>query len=217
MKVMYQNLENAARAEGTAAYRFCLLLTARPRKAEQAAFQSFLHLAEANGTLSAEEERRRLYRALLRVSEDAWYRKGSAPLKKAAFEELTGVASGDALWRLMKRPLRRKAAAFLVYGARFSPPDAAAVLGVRRERVEKWLAADAFAQEAVAALEAFAPPDSWDEQLADNVLMRWQERNVPLENALLRFRSAADRLVPYLALAALLLCAAAVWYASRVA
>lgn len=214
MKIMYQNLEAVARAEGAAAYRFCLLLTAQPRKAEQAAFQSFLYLAEASGALSAAEERLRLYRALLRVSEDTWYRKSSAPLKKDAFAELTGTEPGDALWRLMKRPLRRKAAAFLVYGARFSAEDAAAVLGVRRERVEKWLAADAFAQEAVAALEAFAPPPAWDEQLADNVLMRWQERNVPLENALLRFRSAADRLVPYLALAALLLCAAAVWYTS---
>lgn len=215
MKEMYQNLEAVARAEGAAAYRFCLLLTARPRAAEQAAFQSFLYLAEERGALSAEEERRRLYRALLRASEDAWYRKGSAPLKKEAFEELTGVAPEDALWRLIKRPLKRKAAAFLVHGARFSPEDAAAVLGVRRERVEKWLAADGGAREAVAALAAFAPPGAWDEQLGDDLLMRWQERNVPLENALLRFRSAADRLVPYLALAALLLCAAAVWYTSR--
>ena len=212
---MYQNLEGAARAEGTAAYRFCLLLTAQPRKAEQAAFQSFLYLAETGGALSAAEERRRLYRALFRASEDAWYRKSSAPLKKEAFAELTGAAPSGALWRLMKRPLRRKAAAFLVYGARFSAEDAAAVLGIRRERVEKWLAADRGAQEAVAALGAFAPPDAWEEQLADNVLMRWQERNVPFENALLRFRSTADRLVPYLALAVLLLCAAAVWYASR--
>ena len=216
MKVMYQNLEAVARAEGAAAYRFCLLLTARPRKAEETAFQSFLFLAEARGALSAEEERRMLYRALLRASEDAWYRKGSAPLKKDAFAELTGVTPDDALWRLMKRPLRRKAAAFLVHGARFSAEGAAAVLGVRQKRVEKWLAADGGAREAVAALADYAPEGPWEEQLADNVLMRWQERNVPFENALLRFRSAADRLVPYLALAAVLLCVAAVWYASRV-
>ena len=216
MKEMYQNLEAAALAEGAAAYRFCLLLTARPRKAEQVALQGFLYLSEERGALSADEERRRLYRALFRVSEDAWYRKGSAPLKKEAFAELTGIAPDDALWRLMKRPLKRKAAAFLVYGARFSPEDAAAVLGLRRKRLEKWLAADAGAREAIAALDAFAPQSAWEEQLADHVLMRWQERNVPLENALLRFRSAADRLVPYLALAAVLLCAAAVWYTSRV-
>lgn len=215
MRELYQNLDAVARAEGAAAYRFCLLLTAQPRKAEEAAFQSFLYLAEERGALSAEEERRLLYRALLRVSEDAWYRKGSAPLKRQAFEDLTGAAPGAALWRLMKRPLRRKAAAFLVYAARFSPEDAAAVLGVRRKRVERWLAADDGAREAVAALDAFAPQGAWEEQLADNVLMRWQERNVPVENALLRFRSAMDRLVPYLALAALLLCAAAVWYTAR--
>ena len=217
MRELYKNLEAVARAEGAAAYRFCLLLTVRPRKAEQAAFQSFLCLAEESGPLSAGEERRRLYRALLRASEDTWYRKGSAPLKKEAFEELTGAAPGDALWRLMKRPLRRKAAAFLVYGARFSAEDAAAVLGVRRGRVEKWLAAERDAREAVAALGAFAPESAWEEQLGDNVLMRWQERNVPLENALLRFRSVADRLVPYLALAVLLLCAAAVWYTAQLA
>ena len=216
MKEMYQNIEAVARAEGAAAYRFCLLLTARPRKAEQSALQGFLYLSEERGALSAEEERRRLYRALLRVSEDAWYRKGSAPLKRKAFAEMTGVVPGDALWRLIKHPLRRKAAAFLVHGARFSPEDAAAVLGVRRRRVEKWLAADGGAREAVAALDAFAPRGAWEEQLPDNLLMRWQERNVPFENALLRFRSAADRLVPYLALAAALLGAAAVWYTSRV-
>lgn len=216
MKEMYQNIEAVANAEGAAAYSFCLLLTARPRKAEESALQGFLSLSEERGALSAEEERRRLYRALLRVSEDAWYRRGAAPLKRGAFAELTGRAPGDALWRLMKRPLKRKAAAFLVYGARFSPEDAAAVLGVRQKRVERWLAADSGAREAIADLGAFAPPDAWWEQLADHVLMRWQERNVPLENALLRFRSAADRLVPYLALAAVLLCVAAVWYASRV-
>ena len=127
MKEIYQNLEAVARAEAAAAYRFCLLLTAQPRKAEQAAFRSFLHLAEERGALSAEEERLRLYRALLRAAEDTWYRKGSAPLKKAAFEELAGAAPSDALWRLIRRPLRRKAAVFLVYGARFSPEGAAAV------------------------------------------------------------------------------------------
>ena len=215
MRAMYQNLEAVARAEGTTAYRFCLLLIARPHAAEQAAFQSFLRLSEERGALSAREERRRLYRALLRASEDAWYRRGSAPLKRAAFDELTGIASGDALWRLIRRPLKRKAAVFLVYGARFSPEDAAAVLGVRRERLEKWLAAENGAPEAIAALDALAPHGAWAEQLGDSVLMRWQERNVPLENALLRFRSAVDRLVPYLALAVLLLCAAAVWYTAR--
>ncbi len=71
------------------------------------------------------------------------------------------------------------------------------------------------AAEGCGELDGYAPSPAWAEQLGDNLLMRWQERNVPLENRLLRIRSAADRLVPYLALALVLLCAAAAWYTSR--
>lgn len=214
---MYQNTEELARAEGGTLYRFCLLLTGRPQKAEEAAFQSLLYMAEETGLLSAAQERRALYRHAFRAAEDAWYRKSAAPMKKAAFEEFAGVAVSDALWRLMKRPLRRKAAVFLASCAHFSAEDAAAVLHVRLARVEKWLAAEKGAHALQAESDALAPAPAWEEQLDDNLLMRCQERNVPLENALLRFRSAADRLVPYLALAAALLCAAAVWYTSRLA
>lgn len=214
---MYQNIEKLARADGGTLYRFCLLLTGRPQKAERAAFQSLLYMAEETEPLSAAEERRALYRHAFRAAEDEWYRKSAAPMKKAAFEELAGVAVSDALWRLMKRPLRRRGAVFLVSCARFSAEDAAAALRVRTARVEKWLAAEEDAPALCAALEALAPEPAWEEQLGDDLLLRCQERNVPLENRLLRFRSAADRLVPYLALAAALLCAAAVWYTSRLA
>ncbi len=217
MRTIYQHTEALAHAEGEAVYRLCLLLTLRPAKAERAAFQSFLYLAGETRPLSTEEARHALYRFAYRASEDAWYRKGAAPMKKAAFEELAGVTVSDGLWRLMKRSLKRRAAVFLVHGAHFSVQDAARVLGVRRARAEAWLTAEEDAEALCGELAEIASAGAWGEQLADNVLMRWQERNVPLENGLLRFRSAADRLVPYLALAALLLCAAAVWYTSRLA
>ncbi len=215
MREIYKGVEALARVEGETAYRLCLLLTGRPRTAERAAFQGFLYLAQTQETLSPEDERRQLYRFLLRAAEDELYRKGGVPLKRSAFEELAGATVSDGLWRLMRRPFQFKAAAYLVRGARFSPEDAASVLGVHRERVEKWLAAGDGAEDAYTELQAFEPSPAWAEQLDDNLLMRWQERNVPFENGLLRFRSAADRLVPYLALAAVLLCLAAVWYTAR--
>ncbi len=217
MRTIYPHIEALADAEGETLYSFCLLLTGLTFKAEQAALQSLLYMAGETRPLSAEAERRALYRFAYRASEDAWYRKSAAPMKKAAFEELSGVTVSDALWRLMKRPMKRRAAVWLVCGARFPAQDAAQVLGTRRARVETWLAAEEDAEALCAELAAVAPAGAWGVQLADNVLMRWQERNVPLENALLRFRSAVDRLVPYLALAAALLCAAAVWYTSRLA
>jgi len=215
MREICNFIDDLAHTEGETAYRFCLLLTGSPRRAEQAAFQGFLYLAELKDAPSTEDARLLLYRFLYRASEDAWYRRGSAPLKRAAFEELAGAAVSDDLWRLVKRPLKRKAAVFLAAGACFSAEEAARALGTRRERVEKWLAGEAGAQALCAELADAAPSGAWAEQLGDDLLMRWQERNVPLENKLLRIRSAADRLAPILALAAVLLCLAAVWYTAR--
>ncbi|MBE7005476.1 MAG: hypothetical protein E7425_14560 [Ruminococcaceae bacterium] len=213
MREMHKKTQILAEDEGTAAYRFCLLLTARTHKAEDAAFQGFLYLAERTDELP--DARRELYRCLYRAAEDALYRKDAAPMKKAAFVELSGLTVSDGLWRWMKQPLKQRAALFLVRCALFSAADAAAILGVRAERVEKWLAAAGDVGTLCAELAAWEPSPAWAEQLGDNLLMRWQERNVPLENRLLRIRSAADRAVPWLALAAVLFCVAAAWYTAR--
>lgn len=216
MTKIYNNLEALAAAEGETAYRFCLLLTGQTRKAEQAAFQAFLYMSEEAGPLDEAAERSRLYRWAYRAAEDEWFRKSSAPLRRAVFEDLLGAPVSDRLWRFMKRPLKRKAAFLLVRDAGLTPEAAAGILRLRRGRLERRLAAEE-TEALCAELRALAPPPMWSEQLGDDLLMRCEERNVPLENRLLRIRSAADRLVPLLALAALLLCAAAVWYTGRAA
>ena len=215
MARLYDGLEALAEAEGGAAYRFCLLLTGRTRAAERAAFQGFLYLSGETGPLSAEEERRRLYALLFRTAEDVWYRRSSSPLRRAALEEELGAPVSDRLWRFLRRSLKRKAAFWLVRCAGFSEEDAAAVLRLRPRRLQGYLAAEAEPDALRGELLALSPAPAWEEQLGDNLLLRCQERNVPLENRLLRIRSAADRAVPYLALAVVLLCAAAVWYVTR--
>ena len=215
MSKPYDGLEALADAEGASVYRLCLLLTGQARKAEQAAFQGFLYLSAETGALAAGEARARLYRWAYRAAEDAWYRRSISPLRRAAFEELTGAPASDRLWRFMRRSLKRKAAFWLVRGAGFSTEDAAAILRVSRGRVERFLAAEAEPDALCADILALSPAPAWEEQLGDDLLMHCQERSVPFENRLLRIRSALDRAVPYLALAALLLCAAAVWYSAH--
>ena len=80
-------------------------------------------------------------------------------------------------------------------------------------KTEESFAADAFEED----MNVFVPKTAWLSQLGDDVLLRYQERSVPFENRLLRLRSCIDRAVPYAALAAALLCAAAAIYSSYIA
>ncbi len=216
MRRMYRDLERMAEREGEAVFRLCYVLTGRVRTAERAAFQAFLYLAEEPEGLDDGEARRRLYRWALRAAEDEKYRRSSSPLRRGALEEELGRRIDDALWRFLRRSMKRKAGCWLVWAGGFSPRSAADVLRLRPRRLEKYLAASEERDALLAEGALPAPSGAWASQLPDDLLLHWQERNVPLENRLLRIRSAADRLVPILALAAALLCASAVWYAGRV-
>ncbi|MBO4915673.1 MAG: hypothetical protein J5449_10775 [Oscillospiraceae bacterium] len=215
MSEMHKSTEILASSDGAAAYRICLLLTGRTYKAEQAVFQAFLYLAERKDDLSPEAARRELYRYVLRTADDALYRKDVAPIRKATFEMLSGLTVSDGLWRLMKLPFKRRAAVGLMLVARFSPADAAAVLRIKPERAEQWLAAVDDAEALRAELDAIEPQAPWADQLGGKLLMHWQEHNVPLKNKLHRLRSAADHLAPYFALAVVLFCIIAIWYTSK--
>lgn len=65
-------------------------------------------------------------------------------------------------------------------------------------------------------ISSIDPPDDWARTLDERVFVRFSERSVAFENRLLRIRSAADRAVPWIALAIAALSAAAAWYTSAV-
>jgi len=216
MKIMNKNASCLIRDEGETAYRFCLLLTGRPQRARKAVFEGAQLSTEAAETLSLEEDRRLLYRRLFLCSEDGWYQRGSSRLVRSAFRETLAAPIDDALWRLMKRPMRQKAAFFLVHVAGFSLEDAALILRCSGKRAEKYLSPFSGQEERLCRqIQALPLDEAWLEQLEDDLLLRLRERNIPLENRLLRLRSRFYRLVPWLALFVLLFCVAAVWYSAR--
>ncbi len=215
MKRIYHDLERMASSEGETVFRLCYLLTGRSRAAEHSAFQAFLYMAEEPDDLPDEESRRRLYRWAFRAAEDTRYRRSSSPLRRSAMEDEAGHRIDGALWRFLRRPMKRKAGCWLVWGAGFFPEDTAEILHLRQSRLEKYLHASDERDALLTKGALPAPPAVWISQLSDDLLMHCQERNVPLENRFMRIRSAADRIVPFLALAAILFCASAVWYAGR--
>ena len=198
------------------AYWFCLLLTGRPQRAQKAVFEGEQLLAEVAETLSSEEDRKFLYRRLFLSSEDSWYQKGSSRLVRSAFQETLAAPIDDAFWRLMKRPMRQKAAFFLVHTAGFSWADAALILRCSESRIKKYLSLFSGQEEHLCRLIQAVPLDeAWLEQQEDDLILRFQGRNIPFENRFLRLRSQFYRLVPWLALLILLFCVAAMWYSAH--
>ena len=219
MTELYPRMEALAETEGWKVYAFCVLCLGRVRAAESAAFQSFLYMGESKPPLSQEEEKALLYAWAYRAIGDAKLKKGHKPLSRKQLEEALGTPVSDTIWKFMQFPLQKKAVLYLRHIAGLSVKAIGQILKIPPAKAEKLLkteesfATDAFEED----MNVFVPKTAWLSQLGDDVLLRYQERSVPFENRLLRLRSRIDRAVPYAALAAALLCAAAVIYSSYIA
>jgi hypothetical protein len=214
MSIAHPHFDELFRRWSDDVYRCCFLLTMDPRAASNAAFQSFLYLGAEHEALEDENaETTRLFSFVIRACEDFYYRKlRRSPKRKTLEEAGLPFVITDPLWALLRQPFQKKARFFL-----------ADYLGLDEGAVDQILGRAGVGAGPLPddgggmtqAMAAVVPPEDFADELMDRVVMRFDQRNVGVENRLLRLRSAMDRLVPWLALAIIALGLAAVWVASR--
>jgi len=216
VKVTYPDFDQFLEGWKEPVYHFCQLLVQVPQDAQDAVFQTFLYLGALPQALAPEEERWQVFRWAYVSCEDYYYRKARRPIKRAELEKALGRALEEPLWKLLRRPLREKAAFYLLECQRCAPEEAGRALTVSPARVQALSrrAAPEGGEALAGQLAALTPDEGWLEGLSDEVHMRFHERSVGFENGYRRFRLGFAKAAPWLALAAALFCAAAVWYTS---
>lgn len=216
MKLAYPDFDKFLARWREPVYHFCQLLVQVPQDAQGAVFQTFLYLGALPEALGAEEERSEVFRWAYVSCQDYYYRKARRPIQRKELEAALGRPVTDALWALLRRPLRERAAFFLLECQGCTPEEAGRALGVSPARVEalSGRAARDGRRELADQVEAMVPDGAWLDALPDDVYLRFQERSVGFENKYRRFRLGFAKAAPWLALAVVLLCAAAVWYTS---
>ena len=200
-------------------YRFCLLLSCRTEAAEDIMFQTFLYigaeLPSSRARQSEEETAVHLFRYAFRTCEDYYYRKMRRRPKREQFQESVPFPVSDQLWQVMKLPFKTRAVLLLLACSNFTHEDIVRILPIRPEKVAKLSPGEEELSRLSALLMTIRQNDMAASQLSGRLAMRFQERNVPLENRLRDIRAWIDHIVIWLAGAIILLCAAAVWYTSR--
>lgn len=217
MKLEYPDFDQFLERWKEPVYHFCQLLVQVPEDARGAVFQTFLYLGALPEALDAEEERAQVFRWAYVSCEDYYYRKARRPLRREELEASLGRSVDEGVWALLRRPLREKAAFYLMDALGCDAGEAGRALGVspaRAVRLAGRAAPMRGREELVRNVEAILPDGAWFDDLAGDVYLRFHERSVGFENGYRRFRLGFAKAAPWLALAVVLLCAAAVWYTS---
>lgn len=219
MRLSFPSFDSFMTEQFPEVYRLCLLLTASPPDAWQAAFQTFLYVGamETKQELSADfsTEQEALFYWCMRTCTDYYYRKIRRRPKKAAYEKAAGFSVSDDLWELLGLPFGKKAAVFFICYLGYSPRETQQIIRSRAIPLKSagfsGPAADRW-RGAVASIAV--SPDSADQMLA-SLYMRFEERSVKLENRLRNLRFWWDRAVIWIAAALLILFAAAALYTAN--
>ena len=185
-------------------YRFCFLMTGKHDFAQSATFQTFLYLGAGKSFSSESEEIRTVFRAAKDTCDDFFFRSAR---KFSRTEEMSAE-----VWKFLHLPQRQKIAKILCHNLGFPAEVAADVLKTSAANVSRLckgqtLPAEAFSQ--------IFPDTFFTETFYDDLLLRFEERSVGVENRLRRIRLFADRAIIWIALAIVLLFAAAAIYTSR--
>ena len=196
-------------------YRFCFLMSCQAQAAEEIAFQTFLYAGsepEFEG-IQPEEEAFHLFRRAAQTCEDYYLRRMRRMPSRSRLQESVSFPIGDALWELLRRPYRQKAVLFLHYNMGFSAGQIFDLLKSRTVKPERLLGSlPPLAPELTASI---IPDEETLEQVSDELYLRFEERNVRLENRLRNLRYVMDRAVVWIALLILILFAAAAVYTSN--
>lgn len=211
MQISYPDFDNLLEKHYDGIYRLSFLLTVRPPDAWQAAFQAFLYMgAQTEGADGETAGQDALYAWCIRTCTDYYYRKIRRLPRRSEFQKLVPFPVSDQLWELMRLPLRKKAYIFLTCYLELPPERAAGIMealsgaeiGAKNCPSGDWYG----------AIASIRPPENGSGQLSNEIYLRFEERNVPLENRLRNIRFLWDRAVIWIALALVLLFAATAHY-----
>ena len=192
----------------------CFLLCRDRAGADYAAFQSLLRLGGTkNKDIPEQEARMLLFKSAVRLSDDFYLKKmHRAPSQKKLAAMELHFAVNEPMYALLRLPFRRRAALALSHFG-FDEKEISDITGRTLQGVKKLLAAPPEGWEK--ALDAMLLTEDQTLELSDRIYERFAERTVSVENVIHDLRNGFDRIAPYLAAAALALCAYAVWYVKK--
>lgn len=198
-------------------YRFCFLLSCHGESAREIAFQVFLY-AGADGNFPSETDKAsvKLFSYAAKTCEDYYLRRIRRLPSQEALQESVCFSVSDSLWNFLKRPPKQKAVFFLHNNLGFSSQQIGEILNLRPPQVDKLFASASrlsFLSSDDAA--SIIPDYETSSQISDDLYMRFEERNVKLENQLRDMRLSMDQAIGWIALGILGLFAAAAFYSSR--
>lgn len=205
---IYAGTEQAVKSHAEHVWRLCLALTRDRDAAEELCFQSFLRLA-ARGEKDRRSDRVLLYATACRLCEDWYERKLRKTGREARLLQVFECGREDPIFALARATLADRAAA----GLRLAGLNDAEMREVRGKRTPERAAS--INEAALAQLRSLSPGADYAERLSDRIYDRFSERSVGVENAIHAVRLWFNRLLPWLALAILLLFAFSVWFVSH--
>lgn len=166
--------------------------------AEQAPAASAL--TDAAGERSVSENRELLLRLFTNcntVIDDFFLRHLRRRKSRSVIESSVDFTITDRLWELMRMPLLRKQALYLLYCMDFTPEEVSTLLHIPESRLPSVSPADA------AGLKELLKPVQPDEEtlssISDDLYLRFEKRNVTLENKLRDIRLFFDRHILWIA------------------
>lgn len=200
MQILYPLFDEMLDKHLQNVYRLCFLLIREPSGAWQAAFQTFLYMGtQPQACPTPEEEQNLLYQWCIRTCKDYYYRKMHKRPKRERLEKSVPFPVSDSLWDLLGKPFKKRTELFFSEYLNTTLEPLPRAAGSHMHSTQ-----DAIASIVMKADEA--------EAFLDQIYLRFEQRNVPLENKLRVLRSHWDHAVTWLALAVILLFAAAAWY-----
>ncbi len=197
-------------------YRFCFLLSCHGDAAREIAFQAFLYAgADSHFPVQEPEASIRLFSYAAKTCEDYYLRRMRRIPSRDVLSESVTFSIHDSLWSFLKLPTRQKAALFLHRNLAFSPQQVSQILHISLAKVNRLLSPaaceSALSQEDCSSI---VPDSETASQISDDLYMRFEDRNVRLENRLRNIRLSIDQSIPWIALAILGIFAAAALYTS---
>lgn len=192
-------------------FRFSFLLSCHPKAAEEITFQTFLY-AGCDDLFPEEDIQKaaKLFSYAFKTCEDYYLRRLRPRPSRNVLENAADFPISDELWNFLKNPIKAKAAWFLSSSLLFSPDQIGQILHVRSAKAKSLLSLkSALSPETV---QSIVPDWETTSHFCDDLYLRFEERNVKLENKLRSFRQLTDQAVVWAALGLLLLFGAAAWY-----
>ena len=122
----------------------------------------------------------------------------------------TAFPISDELWAFLKKPIKSKAAWFFSSVLSFSPDQIGQILHTRPAKIQSLLSLTSAPSSET--IQNIVPDWETTSHFSDDLYLRFEERNVKLENKLRSFRQLTDQAVVWAALGLLLLFGAAAWY-----